>query len=142
LSVGFTCGHLPRRCHPSYAVSTFCRVRTFTLWTHEYLQASHNVAERELRLPVRLRDAAPMFRSKIGALVAAEIWTFLVTALLNGVNAFKYLNAVQRHADDVRREPMAWLPWNYEVRADQLDPAPMAAARVTRTARNRSAPHL
>src|SRR6185437_5581410 len=31
---------LPRRCHPSYAAPIFCRFGTFTLWIHEYLQAS------------------------------------------------------------------------------------------------------
>jgi hypothetical protein len=99
------------------------------------------LAERELRLPVRLRDAAPMFRSKIGALVAGELWTLLVTTLLNDVNAFEYLNALQRHAADVRSEPMAWLPWNYQARAALLDRTLTGVEHITRTARNRSASH-
>ena len=31
----------------------------------------------------------------------------------NGVNAFDYLCAVQRHVARVRQEPERWMPWNY-----------------------------
>ena len=44
LSMGFTRGDFPHRCHPSYAASTYYRFRTFTLRIHGYLQASHNYA--------------------------------------------------------------------------------------------------
>jgi transposase len=88
----------------------------------------NNLAERELRLSVRLRDAAPMFRSRVGAAVAAHLWTLLVTTLLNDANAFDYLNALQRHASEVLREPLAWLPWNYRRRAALCDRASPATS--------------
>jgi hypothetical protein len=93
----------------------------------------NNISERELRLPVRLRDAAPLFRSKIGASVAATLWSLLVTCLLNDVNAFDYLNALQSHQSDVRANPRAWLPWNYQQRADFLDLAQTHEPRSTPT---------
>lgn len=100
----------------------------------------NNLLERELRLPVRLRDAAPLYRSQIGANVAGELWTLLVTVLLNGVDVLAYLNALQRHARDVRKDPMAWLPWNYEARAKELDCVAAAApARDYASARNSAA---
>ena len=52
LSMGFTRGDLPLQCHPSYAASTSCRFRTFTLRTHEYLQASPNVGETPASLGI------------------------------------------------------------------------------------------
>jgi transposase len=81
----------------------------------------NNLLERELRLPVRLRDAAPLFRSTVGAAVAAGLWTLLVTAIINGVNVFDYLNALQRHQGDVKMVPLLWLPWNYQSRVDELE---------------------
>ena len=29
------------------------------------------------------------------------------------VNPFDYLTELQRHSDEVARNPAAWLPWNY-----------------------------
>ena len=40
LSMGFTSRDLSSKRHPSYAVRVFYRFGTFTLWTHEFLQAS------------------------------------------------------------------------------------------------------
>ena len=76
----------------------------------------NNRAERELRLPVRLRDAAPFFNSKLGAAIAAQLWTLLVTTLFSNENLFDYLNAMQLHTDDVRKNPGLWLPWCYRER--------------------------
>lgn len=80
----------------------------------------NNFTERELRLPVRLRDAAPFFKNKVGAAVAAQLWTLCVTALLANVPLFDYLNAMQRFSDDVRDNPKKWLPWNYRDRVTLL----------------------
>jgi hypothetical protein len=30
-----------------------------------------------------------------------------------GINTFDYLLVLQRHAEDVKRHPSQWLPWNY-----------------------------
>jgi len=35
------------------------------------------------------------------------------TCELNGVNPFDYLTELQRHAGDLKRNPSAWMPWNY-----------------------------
>ena len=37
------------------------------------------------------------------------------TAELCGANPFDYLTELQRHADDVARDPGAWMPWNFAV---------------------------
>ena len=35
------------------------------------------------------------------------------TCELEGVNPFQYLTALQRHADALATDPVAWLPWNH-----------------------------
>ena len=36
------------------------------------------------------------------------------TAKLCRANPFDYLTELQRHADEVVKDPAAWLPWNYQ----------------------------
>jgi hypothetical protein len=35
------------------------------------------------------------------------------TCELNGVNAFDYLMELLRHAEELKRNPSEWMPWNY-----------------------------
>jgi hypothetical protein len=35
------------------------------------------------------------------------------TCELNGVNPFDYLTELQRHAEELKRNPSEWMPWNY-----------------------------
>jgi len=35
------------------------------------------------------------------------------TCELNGVNPFEYLIELQRHAQEVAKNPSSWMPWNY-----------------------------
>ena len=35
------------------------------------------------------------------------------TCELNGVNSFRYLTELQRHAEGVKHAPADWMPWNY-----------------------------
>jgi len=35
------------------------------------------------------------------------------TCELNDVNAFDYLTELLRHAEDLKQNPSAWMPWNY-----------------------------
>jgi hypothetical protein len=32
---------------------------------------------------------------------------------LNGVNPFDYLTELQKHAEELAKNPAAWMPWNY-----------------------------
>ena len=73
----------------------------------------NNVIERLLKLVVRSRRNSSFYRSEVGAGVADVISSVLGTCHENGLNAFDYLCAVQRHAECVRREPERWLPWNW-----------------------------
>jgi len=35
------------------------------------------------------------------------------TCELNGVHSLDYLTELQWHAEELRRNPAAWMPWNY-----------------------------
>jgi hypothetical protein len=35
------------------------------------------------------------------------------TCELNGANPFDYLTELQRHAEELKRQPAEWMPWNY-----------------------------
>jgi len=35
------------------------------------------------------------------------------TCELNGAHSLDYLTELQRHAKELRRNPTAWMPWNY-----------------------------
>jgi len=35
------------------------------------------------------------------------------TCELNGVNPFDYLTELQKHAEELAKNPAAWMPWNY-----------------------------
>ena len=81
----------------------------------------NNLSERQLRLPVRLRDAAPFFASPMGARMAADLWTLIVTAILAEQNVYEYFNAIQRYPQDVRDNPDLWVPWRYKQRVEELE---------------------
>jgi hypothetical protein len=45
---------------------------------------------------------------------ATEAWVSLIhTCELNDVNAFDYLSELLRHAEEIKQNPSAWMPWNY-----------------------------
>ena len=35
------------------------------------------------------------------------------TCELNGINPFDYLIELQKHAEELAKNPAAWMPWNY-----------------------------
>ncbi len=35
------------------------------------------------------------------------------TCELNDVNPFDYLTELQKHAEELAKNPAAWMPWNY-----------------------------
>ena len=89
---------LPDGRHPSYAASIFCRVETFTLWTHGYLQASHNGTERALRGVVLGRKNHYGSRSRRGTEIAALFYSLIETAKLVGIGPQTYLQTATNAA--------------------------------------------
>ena len=82
--------------HPSYAASTSCRFRTFTLRIHGYLQTSHNNSESALRVVATGRKSWLFFGSDDHAEAAANLYSLIASCKLHGIDPERYLAEVIR----------------------------------------------
>lgn len=85
-----------------------------------------NAVERALKTAVLNRKNAYFYKSEHGAAIGDLLMSVVATTRANGVNVWEYLLDAMRHADEVRREPEAWLPWAWAAR--QRAPSRAAAA--------------
>ena len=74
----------------------------------------NNVAERALKLAIRQRKNSLFYATEHSAYIASILTSVIATCVQAGVNALDYLVAIQEHRAEVRANPRAWLPWNYE----------------------------
>ena len=73
-----------------------------------------NSTEQALKLIIRGRKNSLFFKTPAGAAIADVITSVIATAYHARINAFDYLVVLQRHADEVKRQPECWLPWTYQ----------------------------
>lgn len=73
----------------------------------------NNVCERALKKAILNRKNALFYKTTNGAMVGDLFMSLIHTCELNGVNSFRYLTEVQRHAAEVKQSPGDWMPWNY-----------------------------
>jgi hypothetical protein len=76
--------------------------------------AHNNICERALKKAILHRKNAFFYKTQNGARVGDIFMSLIHTAELGNVDAFDYLVALQRHADEVKRNPGHWMPWNYK----------------------------
>src|ERR1039458_9733587 len=62
-----------------------------------------------------------------GARVGDLFMSLIHTCELNAANPFDYLTELLRHAEELKRSPSEWMPWNYRETPARRPPA--AAAR-------------
>jgi transposase len=74
----------------------------------------NNICERALKKAILHRKNALFYKTLTGARVGDVFMSLIHTAELNGIAPFDYLVALQRHHQEVARDPRAWLPWTYE----------------------------
>jgi len=74
----------------------------------------NNICERALKKAILHRKNALFYKTLNGAHVGDLFLSFIHTAELNGVEAFDYLVALERHHDEAAAHPAAWMPWNYQ----------------------------
>jgi transposase len=84
----------------------------------------NNICERALKKAILHRKNAYFYKTENGARVGDMFMTFIHTSELNEVDAFDYLVALQRHADEVQKAPAEWMPWNYKEALQRLDSGP------------------
>jgi hypothetical protein len=82
----------------------------------------NNVCERALKRAILHRKNALFYKTQKGAHVGDLFMSLIHTCQLNGADPFDYLTALQRHAEALRSNPQAWMPWNY--REPLEDPGP------------------
>lgn len=73
----------------------------------------NNLCERALKKAILHRKNALFDKTQNGARVGDIFMTLIHTAELSGVNTFDYLCELQHHAEQLRENPVHWIPWNY-----------------------------
>jgi len=73
----------------------------------------NNIVERALKKAILNRKNALFYKTLNGAGVGDVFMSLIHTCELNGVNPFDYLTELQRHSEQLRRNPSEWMPWNY-----------------------------
>jgi hypothetical protein len=72
-----------------------------------------NIVERALKKCILHRKNSLFYKTENGAEVGDLFMSLIHTCELNGVNPFDYLIELQKHAEEVAQNPVAWMPWNY-----------------------------
>jgi transposase len=91
----------------------------------------NNIVERGLKKAILQRKNSLFYKTENGAAVGDMFMSFIHTCELNGANAYDYLTQLQKHPDEVCRNPARWMPWNYRQALQALalgQPSPFGAA--------------
>jgi transposase len=73
----------------------------------------NNLVERALKKAILHRKNSLFYKTMNGAEVGDLFMSLIHTCELNGANPFDYLTELQRHAEELKQNPSAWMPWNY-----------------------------
>ena len=72
-----------------------------------------NLVERALKKAILHRKNSLFYKTENGAEVGDLFMSLIHTCELNDVNPFDYLTKLQKHAEQLAKNPAAWMPWNY-----------------------------
>ena len=75
---------------------------------------TNNATERLLKVFVLNRKNAYFYKTESGAKIGDTIMSVIETCILNEVNPWDYLLAIQKHEAEVKKNPEDWLPWKYQ----------------------------
>ena len=85
----------------------------------------NNICERALKKAILHRKNAFFYKNENGANVGDIFMSLIYTAELSGVNPFDYLTEIQKHPDELQRNPQEWMPWSYKATLAALaEPTP------------------
>ena len=73
----------------------------------------NNIVERALKKAIRHRKNSLFYKTRKGAKMGDLFMSLIHTCELNDANPFDYLTELQRHAEEMKQNPAAWMPWNY-----------------------------
>lgn len=83
---------------------------------------TNNATERLIKRAVLNRKNAYFYRTENGARIGDTLMGTIETCVLNDINPWDYLIAIQEHQQKVRENPENWLPWNYKAQVESLHP--------------------
>jgi transposase len=103
------------------AISYFCSHYTgLTAFCHiEGAPFDNNIAERALKMVIRLRKTSMFYKTEHGAEVAGILHSVLYTAQEAGINVLTYLQTLLENPDEVRKNPNAFLPWIFQSHTEE-----------------------
>jgi len=73
----------------------------------------NNRVERALKPVVFMRKNSMFYKTEHGASISDLLMRIIETYRLNDVNAWDYLLTLVSSKSEVRKNPSAFLPWNY-----------------------------
>jgi transposase len=73
-----------------------------------------------LRKSFRSRKNSLFYKTRHGAQVGDLYMSLIHTCELNVVNPFDYLTELQKHAPELAKNPVAWMPWSYQETLQQI----------------------
>ena len=82
--------------------------------------------ERALKKAILHRKNSLFYKTRKGAQMGDLFMSLIHTCELNDVNAFDYLTELLRHTEELKQNPLEWMPWNYRDTLARL--ATLAAA--------------
>lgn len=88
---------------------------------YEGAPLDNNTLEQALKLIALLRKNAMFFKTLAGAKNADAIMSLGATAGTWGVNLDHYFTSCLRYQEEVKKNPEAFLPWNYLKTVEELD---------------------
>ena len=74
----------------------------------------NNLVEESLKRAILNRKNAYFFKTENGARVGDIFMSIIQTCYKAKINAFDYLVKLQKHAKDVEKNVVDWMPWNYQ----------------------------
>ena len=72
-----------------------------------------NIVERALKKCILHRKNSLFYKTTNGAEVGDLFMSLIHTCELNGTNPFDYLTELQKHTEELAKNPAGWMPWNY-----------------------------
>jgi transposase len=78
-----------------------------------------NLVERALKKCILHRKNSLFYKTENGAEVGDLFMSLIHTCELNDANPFDYLTELQKHAEELAKNPTVWMPWNYRATLQQ-----------------------
>lgn len=79
------------------------------LWEHVNFGTVAAI-ETSLKKAILHRKISPFYKTRNGAEVGDLFMSLIHTCELNHANPFDYLTELQRHAEELKQNPSAWMP--------------------------------